>query len=1670
MEVLKKQFLNARQRREINLLQELDHPNILSISLLDKFNSTNQIKELNLIRLKEIIEISPLKEKVIISLAIEVLKGLDYLWKKNIVFNNLSPNSILVNIENNIVKIADFKDFSELKNESISDYRISSLKADLQFISPELTGRMNRSVDFRSDIYSLGAILYYCMTGKYLFQEKESHRIIHCHLAKTPELISSEISIHSCFEKVIFKMLAKNPRDRYQTTSGLEFDLKKCLEGIRSLNTDDDFVVGEFDSLKTFRLDENLHGRGDEISKLMFSYKSIINKRSRLFLISGQSGIGKTALVNEVKKPMTQHHATFIQGKFDQLKRNIPFYGFHFAINQLIDQLYTERSERVEEIRQKIIAGLGENLRIIASIIPSVKKFTGYKDKSGDGVKDSHSDSLNLFYTTFSLFFSYFKDSSSPLVIFLDDLQWADSSTMGLIKYLLTDIRDLNLLIIAGYRDNEVTSNHPWHVAINEIKENDGLIDEIVVDSLKVKDVGNILENSFNGLNLIDNSIAQIIWSKSGGNPFYIQNLIKAFYESGFIYFDESSIKWKCDIVKVMESDISPNLIGLILNNFKKLPLELLSILKSASAIGTHFSAKLLKDILGISNELCSKAMHFGLEERIILAIDTSYRYIKWEDVDLDAIKFKFSHDKLQQALYEDLSDSEKLTVHYKVAQVLYTSADENIFELAFHYNKLLNSSFMDIPLLVKINFDAGLKAYASSAFESAKTFFEISYTHTTQKDWDENYTNTLKLATLLFECCYLSNDEIKAQELNDFLLKKVQTLEDKSRVYEVVMNFYSQKGRANEAIEIGAKALKLYGINFPKKTTMLHIFPKLVLVKTMLLFKSESSLLNAKVNTNQHSLSALRILSNMTPSCFIQSPESFILNSLYCLLLALRNGNSDVSSFAFSLFGIIEANEFHNVEKAKKIMKLAMRMNEKFNSKNYLPKIIFAWDNFVQFLHGPIRESLPWLSKGHVAGIESGDFNFANYCTYARLSREIFLGQDFKVLLKSVVEFSQFSFKVGDNLMIPLAQVYRRYVSSCTGFNDEKYLFLDSKFDEKVFLELVDSKGDLQSRTFYFVFEMITLFFEKKYKEALNIAIELDGSIVKGTQKQIIFYEYHFYRGLILAHVLRLEDLHLIDLNTSHLKILLTKSLSILKKIASQVPENFNSRYCLLHAQYSQTKGLSDETTGSYNRAIIYANQSEMVLLEALAYELYSDYLRDLTFLELANSNYMNALLCYERIKFTRKIDQINNLDQLNRHSTSLINENLFKEVIVQFSNLISNSKGIETLLTKLNEQILYYSNAQRSMIIIKTDKGYKTYSNNENHDFCLSVVDYTYNSSEPVRISDASSFHPFVKDQYFVEYKITSLATFSLVANNEIQGVIYLENNLIRNAFDHSKTKVVEILSSQVALAIENAFFVDELEEKVTVRTKLLENKRIELENSNSEKEVLVRVLCHDLANIVTVKSHSVRALEKILESSIDENIAKYFDKMKTALKHESYIINNVRTLEMAKNKLLKVELSLVDLFNKINEMAASFEERLLEKNIKLEIDSNLKNLEVVAEDTALSINVLNNILSNAIKFSFKDSKIRVYLVSKEYDKVTIAIQDFGIGMDKSFLANLFKSDVHHSTSGTSNEKGTGFGLNIIKVFMHKFGGSVSVSSLHRDDSPKLHGTTFKLTFLTK
>lgn len=1654
-------------KREYNLMKEMRHPNIVEFLDYDDLNSRIHFKNADIETLESLLNYSELTIVEICQMAIQVMKALDFLWDKGIIYNNLNPRSILFNKDDKLYKLVNFHNSSNIARHQENESKLSRIDGDIHFISPEQSGRMNRSIDYRSDIYSLGAVLYSALSGKKLFPEKTIHEVIHAHIAKEP--IPIEVhnpKVITALSEVIHKMLSKNAEERYQSSFGVKKDLEDVIAIIQGKKLPEGFKLGKHDKDSSFEIPEKLYGRELEKKNVLYSYEDTVGKRNRLLLVNGYSGIGKTALINEVKKPITKHNGQFTFGKFDQLKKSIPFSGFIQALSNLVNDILTEDEHTIFEWRERILNEVGSDSHIITDLIPQLEKIIGKQKRRLEDLTSV--EMQNLFNKTLRDFIGVFKTNESPLVLFLDDLQWADNSTINLIKFLVTDPKNNNLLLIAGYRSNEVGVNHPFQICIEETKALGGQVDEISLENLTPKDILELLIDTlkyeYNEETALDiKDLTNTIYKKTKGNPFFTKNLIKSLYTKGLIYYNEAARQWSWMQEKIEQTQISNNLLDLLISNLKQKNEDELKLIKFASIIGASFDTKILTQILDMNTSQFESALYRCIEDDLIIPLDKNYRYIGTVQDGSIVCRIKFSHDKIQQAAYELCSEDEKINAHEKISNYFkdqYKSSENaDIFELSFHLNKLIGKRDIDPSFVSEINYKAGLKAQEASAYFAAKDHYEISYKFLPEDAWDKFYDFTLSVATALSECYYLCAETEKAEELYNYLLTKTKNKDDKAKIYEIQMNYFTNQGRADDAIKVGRKALKLYGINFPERANMAQVFPKLLRVKLMFFFKKDQDILNNKKLTNTDALAAMKILSNMSPSCFIQSPASMLLNCLNCLILTLKHGNTDVSSYVISLMGFVEAVALSNYDRAHELMKLATAIGDKFDpEQKYKSKLIFSWNNFVQFYHAPIIDSTKWLRKGHAAGINCGDFNFANYCLYSLFSRELFLGNNLSDVYKNAIEYSQFADSISDQYIIPMMQIMRRFISLMNNEYDPNFIERDQKFNSPEFIKHQEDNEDSQNLAWLYTFDSIRHYiheeFESAYQSSLNA--EVHGEV--GAQKQIILFEHYFYSVLIAAKEIK-KGKATRPRALKHAQINLKK----IEKASKTMPQNFRARFHLAKAAYIEaTQPNSQELIYfHYHKAIDFANIDRFIHIEAIACENFALYLEQ--FDSHGYCRFLNKK-AYECYKKWGALNKLRLLQHRMADSAETQEMDIETKTFVETAHHISSERDLESLILKIIDTGIQYSNAQTGILVTKEKGGLVVHGKKEN--FPKVLIDFVLNTGDVIRLDTLEQQERFVRDNYFKEHTPQSVIALPLTSSEQTNAVLYLENETTKGVFTEDKTEVLEVITTQMALALENAIILRDLEKIVGQRTQELEKKRSELELSYKEKETLIRVLCHDLANIVMANKAALRRVTRELGPEVNESIDSYIQRLSLSLKSEAYIINNVRSMELAKKNNLMLKFERINLIEALVNSIDTFEEQALSKNVKIKVDDRIKNAQVYCDKISLSVNVLNNIINNAIKFSFDKGNIDVNFLKEDSEYFQFEIRDYGVGMTKEFRDNLFKNTYHESTKGTSQERGSGFGLGIIKFYIDKFNGELDIESIHKDESESNHGTSIRIT----
>ncbi|GGA09430.1 AAA family ATPase [Okeania sp. KiyG1] len=668
----------ARIRHEYNILKNLNFEGIVkSIDLIhQEYRLILVLEYFNSLSLKQYITDSSIAIFQFLNIAIQLSETLDKIHQQQIIHKDIKPHNILIQTTTQKTKIIDFSIATRLETETQSIINPNYIEGTLAYISPEQTGRMNRCIDYRSDFYSLGVTFYQMLTKQLPFHSNDPMEIIHSHIAKTPippHQINPEIPI--AISLIVMKMLSKNAEDRYQSALGLKADLEYCLSKLQTINRIQAFTPGKKDKKGQFNIPQKLYGRTKEVNLLLEAFGRVskdgnnkdgnnINQCNKeIILVTGYSGIGKTKVVNEVHKPIVKARGYFVGGKFDQLKRDIPYAAISQAFQQLIRQLLTETTLKVTEWKQKLLTALGENSQIIIDIIPELELIIGKQEKAA---QLGATESQNRFNQLFGKFVRVFAQPEHPLVLFLDDLQWADLASLNLIEQLMTDSETQHLLLIGAYRDNEVSPVHPTIQTIEKIQKTSTTVNKIILEPLKINHLRQLVAETLSEEATTTNErliqLSDLLYSKTQGNPFFLTQLLKTLYTEKLLTFDFTVGSWIWDIEQIQSFGIADlGVVELVARNIEKLSTTTQKLLKLAACIGNKFSL----DVLAVVNEKSAtqtaQDLWNALQAGLILPLTQDYKIPllfsendNAEELlfDKSKVSYRFLHDRVQQAAY----------------------------------------------------------------------------------------------------------------------------------------------------------------------------------------------------------------------------------------------------------------------------------------------------------------------------------------------------------------------------------------------------------------------------------------------------------------------------------------------------------------------------------------------------------------------------------------------------------------------------------------------------------------------------------------------------------------------------------------------------------------------------------------------------------------------------------------------------------------------------------------------------------------------------------------------------------------------------------------------------------------------------------------------------------
>ncbi|MEQ8971029.1 MAG: AAA family ATPase [Coleofasciculus sp. C1-SOL-03] len=1190
-----------------------------------------------------------------LTIAIKIAESLGAIHAANIIHKDINPSNIVYNPKTGQLKIIDFGISTVLLQENPTIRNADHLEGTLAYISPEQTGRMNRAIDYRTDFYSLGVSFYELLTHQLPFETKDAMELVHCHIAKKPvppDLLDRGTGkIPKAVSDIVMKLMAKTAEDRYQSAWGLKADLENCWHQLCTSGEISQFSLGQQDISDKFQIPQKLYGREAEIHQLLDTFDRVSEGATELILVAGYSGIGKSVLVNEVQKPIVRQRGYFISGKFDQFKRNIPYASLIQAFQELIRQLLTESDTQIKTWKQKLLDALGRNGQVIIDVIPEVERIIG---KQPPVPQLGATESQTRFNLVFQNFIGVFTKKEHPLVIFLDDLQWADSASLKLIELLITDPDSQYLLMIGAYRDNEVSATHPLMVTWEQINKMGAKTSTITLSPLQVDHVNQLISDTLNCLPERSTPLAEILANKTNGNPFFLTQLLKSLHHKKLFLFNSTLGCWQWDIEQIRGVGITDNVVELMIDKIKTFDDHTQTTLKLAACIGNKFNLGVLSIVHKKSWSDTAKDLWAAVQEGLIVPLSKDYKIpLLWqnnhesnrEDEDLSAIRdqdisstaYKFLHDRVQQAAYALIPEAQKKEVHLEVGKLLLENTnpenlEENIFDIVNSLNigAELISHQAERNNLAQLNLIAGKKAKAAAAYEPALSYLEMGLGLLASDSWTNHYDLTLELYVETVEAKVVNTQFKAAQNIANIVLEQAKTILDQVKVYELKIQSYHAQLQFQSEINTALDVLAKLGIFFPKKTSHKIIKDEQKSIELLLGDRQIEDLINLPEMTDPYKLAAIRILIVVTDAVIVTNPLLYPLITLTSVKLCIEYGNPHLAAGVYIFYAQLLCGAMRDIETGYRFGQLSLRLLDKFNVRE-LKALTTHYNNaFVRHWKEPYRAiKLEQIQEGVHIALEVGDLPTACYHAVSCCLFPIFSGYNLAEFESNYIEYH--------DLIVRLKQDYSIYYIKASikiglGFLEEDpskwgTIFSNSHQDDDTLLQ-----EWIQSENHWLIFitclaKTVLFYGFNQYNQAFKAA-EQGDPYGESSSAYLIYPQHNFYYSLtLLALCLQSDE----QKQQEKLKKVLSNQAQ-LKKWAEYAPANYYNKYELVEAEKARVLDQQIHAMECYDRAIRGAREQGFIHEEAIAYERAAEFYFSLGREEIGQLYLKNAHHCYTR------------------------------------------------------------------------------------------------------------------------------------------------------------------------------------------------------------------------------------------------------------------------------------------------------------------------------------------------------------------------------------------------------------------------------------------------------
>ncbi|MCB9749101.1 MAG: AAA family ATPase [Myxococcales bacterium] len=1667
----------ARLRSEHELLTSLEDPGFVEAIELDERGGghTLVLRDVGGETLERHLERARPGLLAALELGVQLAELLARLHAQRVIHKDINPRNVLVTPAGR-VQLIDFGLATRLPRELASPRSPSALEGTLAYIAPEQTGRMNRPLDHRADLYSCGATLYHMITGRPPFTTTDPAELVHSHIALTPESPRRVAFVPAQLSEIVMRLLAKAADARYQSAHGLAVDLRECLRQLRERGVIEGFALGGEDHKSWFELPYTLYGREEALAEIEAALERVRACGCELLLIQGPAGVGKTALVHELQRDLARHRGLLAVGKYDVVQRDIPYSGLLRALSRVATYLLADTPEHLARWRARLAAAVGASSRVVTDALPD---FASLFEETGALQALSPTAERSRMHETFRRFIHALARQGRPLVLFLDDLQWADRATLELLPILVDADARCSLLLLGSFRDDEVDAAHPLRAALAALAGAGKVVHSVTLGPLGELEISRLLQDAL-ALGAEDVApLATRVLAKTGGNAFFVGQFLTALHREGLLEFDAERGRWVWELAAIDAAPITDNVVEVLERRARAQGAATLSTLQLAACFGVRCELRTLARVEGRAEPAVRRALQPALEDGLINVVEGG--------------AYQFLHDRVREAVYGTLEPEARTRLHLAIGRFLLKrlisdDARAELFDALSHVNRAeaLIEDARERERVAWLNLSAGRKAQAAAAFDAAAEHYAVSRRLLPAHAWSRDHDRAWLLLRSAAACEFVLTRFEAARALWGELHRRARDELERAEIEIMRVALHVHRGEHEQAIARGRVAMSLLGAPLPRSPGLATVMKEYARARLAIGRRTPAELLQAP-RTDDRRVQILRdALHSISGAAWSHDENLMLVLGMRAATLAARHGNTATSAASYLTYGLFVGTATGDLGVTESYSQLALSILERMPDPAIEALVRFLYAAMVSHWTHPVERGLEHAERGFQRGLEGGSMLYAALCRDVSCTIMLHAGRPLERVLEAIETARAFGERVRmpeaiDNV-VPLHQMIRALRGETRALDSLD----DDDFDTRAFLTRVASQRGGTVVAITALLRARLLIYAGRHRDAEALLDEHAADIKRNLSFSFERVELLVQRGLIAAALRRGRAA----------ARAIRAPLRELEKLAARCPENLRNKVALLRGEQLRALGRGEEALVAYTRAIEEARARGFIHDEALARELAGRFFLGTGASEAAHPYLARARQLYLRwgafakvaqldeefpeleraqgrapgqpltTTLSRDVDPRRTTGSSTRTSTTAggLNQVIDLHSVMRASEAFATEMNLERLLTKIMQIAVENAGAERGVLVLARDDGlvaeleYTARGGGQIKSLSVpleqcdalssAIALLAHRKREPVVLEDASADPVFSEDRWVATRGAASILCVPVLHQGSSLGVLYLENRLAPGVFTKARLETLKVLAVQAAISIQHALFYERLEAA-----------RAEAEAANRAKSRFLANMSHELRTpLNAILGYTELTVEELRQA--DGDFGDIIDDLGRVHRSGELLLGiiadilDLTKIEAGTLELQPIEVALDEL---LSEIADTVHPQLqyAGNELRCEFAGELGRLRC---DPQKLRQVLYNLLSNANKFTAEgvvtlSARRRVDGDGRAW--VDIVVRDTGIGMSDEEREAIFEAFHQADSSSTRQYGGAGLGLTIVRKLCERMGARVAVESARGEGS---------------